>query len=116
ELDPASVETEEAASTARTVENERIPGSETLGFFASLRYLGQVHKTYLVCEGSGELVLIDQHAAHERVAFERLKNAHAEHAVRTQRLLCPQLVELDDARAAAAKDNASVLAELGFEM
>ena len=116
EVDPLSIETEEAAATTRAVENERSPGGDSLGFFASLRYLGQIHRTYLVCEGSGELVLIDQHAAHERVAFERLKSAHAAHAVRTQRLLFPQLIELDDARAAAAKDCASVLGELGFEL
>src|SRR5262249_10187895 len=39
-------------------------------FFAALQYLGQLDRTYLVCEAPGELVLIDQHAAHERVAFQ----------------------------------------------
>src|SRR5439155_927636 len=43
------------------------------GGFASLRFIGQIFDGYLVCEGDGRVVLIDQHAAHERVAFERLR-------------------------------------------
>jgi len=46
-------------------------------FFADLNYVGQVHRTYLVCEAADELILIDQHAAHERVAYARLRAAHA---------------------------------------
>src|SRR5690606_41280991 len=49
-------------------------------YFSRLRYLGQLDLTYLVCEGDGELVLIDQHAAHERVAFERLVAGHGQRA------------------------------------
>ena len=90
--------------------------SEATGFFSSLRYMGQIHRTYLVCEGSGELVLIDQHAAHERVAFERLKVAHDGQGVRNQRLLFPHVVDLDEAQAAAAIDHGEVLASLGFEI
>ena len=54
-----------------------------------LRYIGQLHRTYLVCEAPGELVLVDQHAAHERVAFPRLRRAHRARAVARQRLLFP---------------------------
>jgi DNA mismatch repair protein MutL len=81
-----------------------------------LRYLGQIHRTYLVCEAPGELVLIDQHAAHERVAFERLRAAHQQKKVRTQRLLFPATVELDEGEAAAVEEHREVLAELGFEI
>jgi len=77
-------------------------------FFSSLIYLGQLHRTYLLCEAPGELVLIDQHAAHERVAFQRLREAHASQKVRTQRLLLPATVELDERLAAASG--------LGFEV
>lgn len=86
------------------------------GFFSSLRYLGQLHKTYLVCQADGELVLIDQHAAHERVAFERLRAAHCERAIRTQRLLFPQTLDLDEAEAAAVAEHATTLAALGFDL
>jgi DNA mismatch repair protein MutL len=85
-------------------------------FFSSLIYLGQLHRTYLVCQAPGELVLIDQHAAHERVAFQRLREAHARRAVASQRLLLPATVPLDPPLAAAATEHAELLAALGFEV
>jgi DNA mismatch repair protein MutL len=93
-----------------------IPEFSERGFFASLVYLGQLHRTYLVCQAPGELVLIDQHAAHERVAYQRLREAHGEKAVRSQRLLLPATVELEPALAAAVGDHAEILAALGFEL
>ncbi len=86
-------------------------------FFTGLRYVGQVHRTYLVCEAPGELVLVDQHAAHERVAFSRLRRAHRARAVARQQLLFPLEIELDEAAAATAArpEAAQVLAGLGFE-
>jgi DNA mismatch repair protein MutL len=85
-------------------------------FFARLRYIGQLHETYLVCEAEGELVLVDQHAAHERVAFERLKDAHAQKGLVRQRLLFPALVPAKEAEMAAAAEHAETLAQLGFEI
>jgi DNA mismatch repair protein MutL len=86
-------------------------------FFTGLRYVGQVHRTYLVCEAPGELVLLDQHAAHERVAYSRLRKAHRARAVARQQLLFPLEVELDEATAATAArpEAAQVLTGLGFE-
>jgi DNA mismatch repair protein MutL len=95
---------------------EPTPPVEERGFFASLAYLGQLHRTYLICSAPGELVLIDQHAAHERVAFQRLRDAHGKQAVASQRLLLPATVELSPSLAAAASEHATVLAELGFEL
>jgi DNA mismatch repair protein MutL len=93
------------------------PGERTTGgFFSSLQYLGQLDLTYLVCEGAGELVLIDQHAAHERIAFQRLRDAYTGGHARTQRLLFPQNVELSETQAAAASEHAAALAPLGFEL
>jgi DNA mismatch repair protein MutL len=89
---------------------------EERGFFSSLVYLGQLQRTYLVCQAPGELVLIDQHAAHERVAFERLRQAHGNQSVPSQRLLLPATVELEPALAAAVVDHAALLATLGFEL
>ena len=85
-------------------------------YFAALRYLGQIDRTYLVCEGDGELVLLDQHAAHERVAFQRLKD-RAEHGeVAVQRLLFPSVIELPPAEAALVAEHGAVLAKVGFEV
>jgi DNA mismatch repair protein MutL len=85
-------------------------------FFSSLTYLGQLHRTYLVCQAPGELVLIDQHAAHERVAFQRLREAHADKSARSQRLLLPATVELERGLAAMADEHAPLLSRLGFEL
>jgi DNA mismatch repair protein MutL len=92
------------------------PSPDERGFFASLQYLGQLHRTYLICQAPGELVLIDQHAAHERVAFQRLRDAHGEERVRSQRLLLPATVELEPSLAAAAAEHAALLGTLGFEL
>jgi DNA mismatch repair protein MutL len=92
------------------------PAPAEHGFFASLTYLGQLQRTYLVCQAPGELVLIDQHAAHERVAFERLREAHGKKSVPSQRLLLPAPVELEPALAAAAAEHAALLTTLGFEL
>ena len=92
--------------------------SASRGFFGGLEYIGQLRRTYLVCEGPSELVLVDQHAAHERIMFERLRVAHRQRAVVRQRLLFPIPIELDEVAAAAAREAATVeaLAGLGFEV
>ncbi len=85
-------------------------------FFEHLTYLGQLDRTYLVCEAYGELVLIDQHAAHERIAFERLREAHAAQRVPTQRMLFPATIELDEREAAIAGEARTALAAIGYEV
>jgi DNA mismatch repair protein MutL len=84
-------------------------------FFAGLNYVGQVHRTYLVCEGPEELILIDQHAAHERVAYARLRAAHARRQMPRQQLLFPIPIDVGDTAAAVAA-NGAALAALGFEV
>jgi len=84
-------------------------------FFAALTYVGQLDRTYLVCESPGEMILIDQHAAHERIAFARLRAAHGRREIRRQRLLFPIPVELDELGAALASDD-RLLEPFGFEV
>jgi DNA mismatch repair protein MutL len=84
-------------------------------FFADLSYVGQVHRTYLVCEAPDELILIDQHAAHERVAYARLRAAHARKQMARQQLLFPIPIEVGEA-AVAALEADDVLGGLGFEV
>ena len=85
-------------------------------FFAGLRYLGQLHRTYLVCEGPRGLVLIDQHAAHERMNYQRLRRAAAEHPSPAQPLLFPHLVELSPKAAALLGEATGALASIGVEV
>jgi DNA mismatch repair protein MutL len=88
------------------------------GFFTSLEYVGQVHQTYLICESPDELVIVDQHAAHERITFERLRQAHRQRKVVRQRLLFPIPIEIDERAMAAVRDEGArdTLAGLGFEV
>jgi DNA mismatch repair protein MutL len=85
------------------------------GFFGALRYLGQLDLTYLVCEADGELVLIDQHVAHERVELARLKEGQGERDIATQRMLFPTTIEMTLETIALAEKMSGVLAQVGFE-
>lgn len=76
---------------------------------------GQVANTYIVAEAADGLVLVDQHAAHERLVLERLRAAGAEDAVkRSQALLLPEVVELEETACDRLEDAADKLALLGL--
>jgi DNA mismatch repair protein MutL len=86
-----------------------------------LRLVGQIASTYLVAEGPDGLYLIDQHAAHERVLFEKLMMQHAggeegENKIPTQSLLQPATVELPPAGARLLANQLPILARLGFQV
>jgi DNA mismatch repair protein MutL len=84
--------------------------------FATLRLLGQALATYLVAETADGIVLIDQHAAHERVLYERLRSAWREGGVERQPLLLTEVVDLSPdgvSRIGGAQDE---LLRLGFEV
>jgi DNA mismatch repair protein MutL len=84
------------------------------GYFAQLRYLGQLDLTYLVCETEGELVLVDQHSAHERVELARLQ-ARAEQDVAVQKLLFPVTIEATPAQLELVARLGDLLARVGYE-
>jgi DNA mismatch repair protein MutL len=86
------------------------------GFFSSLTVLGQLDLTYLLCEREGELVLVDQHAAHERVVFQKLVEKHKARAIPRQQLLFPLTFELDAKLAALAEAAKEELGVVGFEI
>jgi DNA mismatch repair protein MutL len=74
----------------------------------------QVHGCYILAETRDGIVLVDQHAAHERLVYERLKSERAARAVATQALLVPVVVDLAPAEVARILDAAPLLAELGL--
>jgi DNA mismatch repair protein MutL len=84
------------------------------GFFGALRYIGQLDNTFLLCERAGELILVDQHAAHERVVYERLRARQNGRAVSSQPLLFPETLEVDAGLAAAVETYADELTASGF--
>jgi len=76
---------------------------------------GQVAGTYIVAEAEDGLVIVDQHAAHERLVMERLKAAGAgEAATRSQALLLPEVVELDESACDSLEDRAEQLSAFGL--
>lgn len=74
----------------------------------------QLHETYIVAQTADGLVIVDQHAAHERIVYEKLKRALNEKGVSTQILLVPAVVELDASDAAALAARADELAKIGL--
>ena len=74
----------------------------------------QLHSAYIVAQTSSGVVLVDQHAAHERLVYERLKAARVAGGVNRQMLLIPEVVELDQVAASALLEEAPALSELGL--
>ena len=74
----------------------------------------QVHETYIVAQTRDGLVIVDQHAAHERIVYERMKVAIGKTGVARQILLIPEIVELDEADAARLTARAGELAQFGL--
>jgi DNA mismatch repair protein MutL len=93
---------------------EPAPGAQ--GYFSGLHYVGQVGGLFLVCETARELVLVDQHAAHERVTFEALRRGFALGEVPTQRLLLPERLELPADLMPILEERAADLASLGLHV
>jgi DNA mismatch repair protein MutL len=74
----------------------------------------QVHETYIVSQTRDGLIIVDQHAAHERIVYERMKAAIGKTGVARQILLIPEIVELDEADAARLGQHAPELARFGL--
>ena len=74
----------------------------------------QVHETYIVSQTRDGLIIVDQHAAHERIVYERMKAAIGKSGIARQILLIPEIVELDEADAARIGARAEELARFGL--
>jgi len=78
--------------------------------------LAQLHGIYILSQAGDGLIVVDMHAAHERIGYERLKRAHDSEGLRMQPLLVPQAVAVSEREADMAEREAATLAELGFEV
>lgn len=74
----------------------------------------QLHETYIVSQTDDGIVLVDQHAAHERLVYENMKKSLAAHSVKTQRLLIPEIVELSGQEVELIVSRKEELFELGL--
>ena len=81
-----------------------------------LRLIGQIGSTYLVAEGPDGLYLIDQHAAHERVLFEKLMAQHESRSIPSQSLLTPEIVTLPPGSSKVLMEQLPFLNRFGFEV
>jgi DNA mismatch repair protein MutL len=87
-----------------------------VGFYSSLEFLAQVRATFLVCNGSDGLYVLDQHAAAERVTFHRLRKAFAARSIATQHLLIPEVVQLSAEEIAILEERSGDVASFGVEL
>jgi DNA mismatch repair protein MutL len=87
------------------------PGMPPLGYAVA-----QLHGIYILAECADGLIVVDMHAAHERIGYEKLKAAHDGEGLRTQPLLVPQAVAVSEREADVAEREAATLATLGFEL
>ncbi|XVH32548.1 DNA mismatch repair endonuclease MutL [Haloferacaceae archaeon DSL9] len=102
-----------AADVATDLETKLAP-KEGRSPFADATVIGQFRDLYVLCEDDADLLVVDQHAAHERVNYERLRAAVAEEAIPTAPLDPPETVSLSPGLAAAVDAHADALAALGF--
>lgn len=92
------------------------PHPDSSGYFSSLTIIGQFHSEYILCQSDSELIIIDQHAASERVAYQLLKQQCQSGGIESQRLLFTETVELTFSEAAVATRFNSDLAGIGYEL
>jgi DNA mismatch repair protein MutL len=103
---PADLETAIRAAVAQDPEDAR--------YFPLGAARAQIHETYIVAQTEDGIVIVDQHAAHERLVYERMKQMLANGGVRRQALLIPEVVELDPSEAEALAARAEELGQLGL--
>jgi DNA mismatch repair protein MutL len=84
--------------------------------YSQLRLIGQLFAGYIALESEDGLILVDQHAAHERVTFERLRAELKAGGIRTQAMLVPALIELSPARAGHVQAVIPSLRAMGFDV
>jgi DNA mismatch repair protein MutL len=82
----------------------------------SYSVLGQIRGTYILCEGEGNLIFIDQHAAHERILFEKFKKDYEKRLMSSERLLLPVLIELSVEESYVLESAGDALSAIGFEI
>lgn len=99
------------AETSIPMSNETSSAMPTLGYA-----LGQLHGIYILAENAQGLVMIDMHAAHERILYEQLKTTFAQHQVVSQTLLVPVTITLSEREADCVEQHVMQFAQLGFNV
>ncbi len=113
---PQSYQKEAGHSFERPGLTNAAPLCDTDGFYASLRIIGQFCDSYILCQDGQDLLLIDQHAAHERIGFEKLREQYRDRGVEQQGLLFPLVLDFDHREAAALEEHKDELQRCGFDL
>jgi DNA mismatch repair protein MutL len=134
---PAQREYHERVQESLTAFNEKVAGAATITATSTVkgeingwssgspeaqalpegwRLIGQYLNSYLLCQADDELVLIDQHAAHERIGFERLRKQLSSSGIESQALLFPLVLELEHREAAILSEHLGDFSRFGFEV
>jgi DNA mismatch repair protein MutL len=115
QLDEDGVVCDLAPPSADTEAHAQPAGSTELRFpLGAAR--AQLHETYILSQTEHSVIIVDQHAAHERIVYERMKKGLADRGVAGQMLLIPEVVELDGERAALLGEQAAAFARLGLAL
>lgn len=112
-LSTADARRADAAATDLTTELDAVDRTDP---FADLRVIGGFRDLYLLCEDDDALLVIDQHAAHERVNYERLQATVGDDAIPTATLDPAASVSVSPAAASLTEQHADLLAALGFDV
>ena len=103
-------------SSLRVETENVVPTTTTQGFWSSLQVLGQLNLTYIVCQKNDRMVLVDQHAAHERVAFEKLMRKWKGGQIDQQDYLFPLAVDLSAEKIEALATKTADIQKMGIEI
>lgn len=101
-------------SQAMDAEDKSVQPEKTTG--RRLRYVGQFFQSYLLCETDGGIAVIDQHAAHERLLFEKLKNQYHDMRLPGRSLLFPEIIECTPAQIEVLTAHAEEIRRLGVNI
>ena len=102
-------------SKPQSIVEEEIITQQVLSNFPLGAAKAQLHGTYIISQTDDSIIITDQHAAHERIGYEKIKEQIEKNGLIKQRLLIPEIVELpDEMRADALNDNKETLAQLGL--
>jgi DNA mismatch repair protein MutL len=98
----------------KNFEDEEIIDNKTSALFPKLVPIGQIHLTYIIAEAENEFYIIDQHAAHERVLYEKYLDEYQRTAIHSQTLLTPKIIDLKTSDKEFLLENIENFAKIGF--
>jgi len=103
-------------SSAVQPHRKPVPENSPTGLFPGMKIIGQYAGNYILAQDGEDLVVIDQHAAHERIGFEKLRDQFNKGGVKSQQLLFPVVIDLEREASALLNDHLDELHRFGFEV